>query len=123
MVGVEMGWAEAEQRHGRLEITAAEEAALDALLAELQVHGVSRVEVADASTSATDRDGVFPSGFYSTTNLPTEVRLAGSWHEVDNPEMDCGLVVEADGRVRTVPVHRVRAGDEVVVGHLGVRVQ
>src|SRR5258708_30154577 len=37
--------------------------------------------------------------------------------------MDCGLVVDADGTVRTVRVHRVRAGDAVVVGNLGVRVQ
>jgi lysine-ketoglutarate reductase/saccharopine dehydrogenase-like protein (TIGR00300 family) len=36
--------------------------------------------------------------------------------------MDCGLVVATDA-VRTVPMHRVRAGDLVVVGHDGVRVE
>ena len=37
--------------------------------------------------------------------------------------MDCGLVVAADGpSVRTVPMHRIRVGDRVVVGHDGVRV-
>jgi lysine-ketoglutarate reductase/saccharopine dehydrogenase-like protein (TIGR00300 family) len=35
--------------------------------------------------------------------------------------MDCALVV-ADGRARTVPMHRVRGGDDVVVGSDGVRV-
>ncbi len=46
-----------------------------------------------------ERDGVFPDGFYSTTNLATKVRLEGRWLEVDNPEMDCGLIVDA----RTAP--------------------
>ena len=40
---------------------------------------------------------------------------------VENPEMDCGLVVDGR-RVRTIPMHRVRAGDQIVVGHGGVRV-
>src|SRR5262249_9919870 len=45
------------------------------------------------------------------------------WVEVENPEMDCGLVVLADGRVRTEPMHRVKVGDSVVVGAVGVRVR
>ena len=67
---------------------------------------------------------MLPAGFYSTTNLPTEVRLDGHWVPVANPEMDCGLVV---GRRRhrsgPCPMHRVRVGDRVVVGNQGVRVQ
>ena len=123
ILDVEIGRTATDQSHARLEITADDDGALAALLEELQVHGVNRVEVADATTEATDRDGVFPAGFYSTTNLPTEVRVAGTWRGVDNPEMDCGLVIDRDGTARTVPVHRVRAGDAVVMGHLGVRVQ
>jgi len=49
--------------------------------------------------------------------------VSGSWREVGNPEMDCGIVVDSDGGVRTVPVHRVRAGEAVVVGQRGVRVR
>ena len=44
-----------------------------------------------------EQDGVFPDGFYSTTNLVTRVRLEGKWLTVDNPEMDCGLVVRRRG--------------------------
>ncbi|MBV8981691.1 MAG: TIGR00300 family protein, partial [Acidimicrobiia bacterium] len=68
-------------------------------------------------------DGVLPEGFYSTTNLATEVRLSGHWTNVDNPEMDCAIVVGDDGWARTAPMHRVRSGDNVVVGLDGVRVQ
>ncbi|MGH9282409.1 MAG: TIGR00300 family protein, partial [Acidimicrobiales bacterium] len=71
---------------------------------------------------AADRDGVLPAGFYSTTNLPTAVRIGGRWVDVENPEMDCGLVVDEAGRARTVPMHRVRVGDRIVVGNEGIRV-
>jgi lysine-ketoglutarate reductase/saccharopine dehydrogenase-like protein (TIGR00300 family) len=70
---------------------------------------------------AADRDGVLPAGFYSTTNLATDVLVDDRWLMVENPEMDCGIVI-ADGRARTIPMHRVRAGDEIVVGSGGVRV-
>ena len=42
-------------------------------------------------------DGVFPDGFYSSTNLETQVRLDGHWVDVQNPEMDCGLIVDGRG--------------------------
>ena len=96
---------------------------LGPLLSELQVHGVNPAHTTDAVLVAADRDGVFPAGFYSTTNLPTSVRMSGAWVEVGRPEMDCGLVVDADGGVRTVPMHRVKSGDRVVVGQGGVRVR
>jgi lysine-ketoglutarate reductase/saccharopine dehydrogenase-like protein (TIGR00300 family) len=72
-------------------------------------------------TRTCDRDGVFPDDFYSTTNLETVVRLDNAWVPVEQPEMDCGLVV-LDGRVRTVPVSDVLAGDVVVCGAGGVKV-
>ena len=76
----------------------------------------------DAAVVAADVDGVLPAGFYSTTNLAGAVRVDGEWLPVENPEMDCGLVVARRPR-RTVPMHRIRAGDRVVVGSEGVRVQ
>jgi lysine-ketoglutarate reductase/saccharopine dehydrogenase-like protein (TIGR00300 family) len=79
-----------------------------------------------ATTRPAPADGVFPDDFYSTTNLETLVRLDREWLRVEQPEMDCGLVVaERDGRpvVRTVPVSDVRAGEQVVCGAAGVRVE
>ena len=70
-------------------------------------------------------DGVFPDGFYSTTNLETRVRLGGRWVHVDNPEMDCGLVVDDSGdelRVYTLPMADVKAGMKVVCGASGIKV-
>jgi lysine-ketoglutarate reductase/saccharopine dehydrogenase-like protein (TIGR00300 family) len=94
---------------------------VDPLVDELQIHGANRTAQADAHLEPAETDGVLPAGFYSTTNLDTDVRVGGTWLTVENPEMDCALVVH-DGRARTAPMHRVRAGDPVVVGSDGVRV-
>ena len=117
----ELGRTNVDPSRTRIEISAADDNAIDALLEQLQVHGVNRLHQGDAALVATDCDGVLPKGFYSTTNLATDVRIDGHWRPVENPEMDCGIVVSADA-VRTIPMHRVRAGDEIVVGFNGVRV-
>ena len=121
VLDVEIGKTNLDGSRARLEVTAEDDAALESLLIELQVHGANRVSQNDAELVEADRDGVLPAGFYSTTNLPTSVRVDGRWLDVENPEMDCGLVLSS-GRVRTVAMHRVRACDQVVVGHDGIRV-
>jgi lysine-ketoglutarate reductase/saccharopine dehydrogenase-like protein (TIGR00300 family) len=42
---------------------------------------------------------------------------------VEQPEMDCGLLVHGEARIRTVPVSDVKAGDRVVCGAGGVKVE
>src|SRR5207247_139314 len=123
MVDVEIGKTNVDPSRARLEVTASDEVSLQALLEALQVHGANPVVRADAALVAADTDGVLPAGFYSTTNLATSVLVDGHWRDVENPEMDCALVVSPEhDLVRTVPMHRVRAGDLVVVGLEGVRV-
>jgi len=117
----ELGKTNIDPSRTTIEITASDDAALDSLLEQLQVHGVNRTTHGDAMLVACERDGVLPAGFYSTTNLATDVRVDDRWRPVENPEMDCGIVV-TDAAVRTVAMHRVKAGDLVVVGFDGVRV-
>ena len=65
-------------------------------------------------------DGAFPDGFYSTTNFRTQVRLGGEWIDVEDQEMDCGILVDPEGgAARCVPMTAVRKGDRVVVGRHG----
>jgi lysine-ketoglutarate reductase/saccharopine dehydrogenase-like protein (TIGR00300 family) len=123
MLEVEIGRTNVDASRARLEVTAVDDETLAALVAELQIHGANRVDQTDAALQPAEVDGVLPEGFYATTNLPTQVRVGGHWIDVDNPEMDCAVVIRPDGRVRTEPMHRVRAGDPVVVGRVGVRVQ
>lgn len=115
-----------DQSSARIVVESADDASLQRVLMRLQTRGVNQLCHGDAATAPAEHDGVLPDGFYSTTNLETHVRLDGAWHEVENPEMDCGLVVEhdADGslRVRTLPLSDARAGMQVVVGATGIRV-
>jgi lysine-ketoglutarate reductase/saccharopine dehydrogenase-like protein (TIGR00300 family) len=77
----------------------------------------------DVTVAPAPQDGVFPEGFYSTTNLPTSIRWNGAWLHVERLEMDCGITVDAaTGRAHCLPMHRVRRGDAFVVGFEGVRV-
>lgn len=121
VMDVEIGRTNTDASSVVLEISAPDQTSLDLLLEALQVHGVNRATRGAAQLAPAETDGVLPVGFYSTTNLPTRVLTAGGWLEVANPEMDCALVVGGD-EVRTVPMHRVRSGDLVVVGLDGVQV-
>ena len=99
---------------------------LQRLLMRLQTRGVNQVDPGEAGVAECELDGVFPDGFYSTTNLETRVRLGGKWYDVDNPEMDCGLIVafevDVPSRVSTLPMADVRAGMQVITGADGIRV-
>ncbi|KRE94840.1 hypothetical protein ASG76_09220 [Nocardioides sp. Soil774] len=106
-------------------VEAADEESLQRLLMRLQTRGVNAMAYGEATTLLAEQDGVLPDGFYSTTNLETRVLLDGAWHDVENPEMDCGLVVDehaGETRIRTVPMSDVRAGMRIVVGAAGIRV-
>lgn len=91
------------------------------IVMRLQTHGANLADPGEATLREVERDGVFPDDFYSTTNLDTVVRIGGSWVRVENPEMDCGIVVE-DGRARTIAVSDVRRGQHLVCGAGGVKV-
>jgi len=125
---LEMGTTALDESHVRIRVSAPDEATLDRLLADVQVHGVNREDASDADLVEAAQDGVLPADFYSTTNLATWVRVDGHWIPSGRPEMDCALVVDPDAStagagVRMVPMHRVRAGERVVVGWRGVRVE
>jgi lysine-ketoglutarate reductase/saccharopine dehydrogenase-like protein (TIGR00300 family) len=61
-------------------------------------------------------DGVLPDGFFSTTNLPTYVRVGGGWRMPREPRMDAALVLDAAGELWAREGRRVRAGEAVAVG-------
>ena len=96
---------------------------LVSLLERLQSYGANPATDEDATVLAIERDGVLPEGFYSTTNLPTRIRVERRWVDVANPEMDCAVVYDPQtATARTVPMDDTRAGMQVVTGVGGVRV-
>jgi len=106
-----------------LRVRAGSRADLNEILAAISEHGAVECEPRDAEHAPAPRDGVFPEGFYSTTNLETDVRLGGVWVHVTNPEMDLGVRVDPlAGTADAIPMADVHEGDLYVVGHAGVRV-
>src|SRR3954468_12061926 len=123
---LDLGRQHEDESRALVEVRAADTELLERIVMRVQVHGANPVDPGTATTRPAPVDGVFPEDFYSTTNLDTFVRLEREWLPVDRAEMDCGLVVEQrDGRtvIRNVPVSDVRAGEAVVCGAHGVRVE
>ena len=71
----------------------------------------------DARFVPAPADGVLPENFFSTTNLPTYVRVKGEWRMPREPRMDSALVLAADGTLWIREGRRVKKGDQVAVGH------
>jgi lysine-ketoglutarate reductase/saccharopine dehydrogenase-like protein (TIGR00300 family) len=117
----EVGKTPLDESYARLTIRTDDAVDVARLVMRLQTHGANLTEPGEAHTREVETDGVFPDDFYSTTNLETVVRLGGTWVPVENPEMDCGIVVKGD-RARTVAVSDVRKGDQLVCGASGVKV-
>jgi lysine-ketoglutarate reductase/saccharopine dehydrogenase-like protein (TIGR00300 family) len=169
---IRVGSHKTEPSYARLKVIAPDDEILERIISELQQLGAVLTNAEDAQTAKVEKNGVLPSNFYSTTNLPTQVRLRGQWVDVANIEMDVVIVVDrgvgtdqgqdkgavdagqvqgtgqvqgagqvkgtdmvsgagkAKDTVLTVPVrayckpmHDVRVGEEIVVGHNGIRVQ
>jgi lysine-ketoglutarate reductase/saccharopine dehydrogenase-like protein (TIGR00300 family) len=120
---VRIGRRREDPSYARIEVRGRTEEQLATILRRISNHGATPVEATDCELVPADLDGAFPDGFYSTTNQRTEVRIGGRWVEVQDQEMDGGIVVDPSvPSARCIPMIRVRRGDPIVVGHRGVRV-
>ncbi|WP_107704848.1 ornithine cyclodeaminase, nickel-pincer nucleotide-dependent [Nocardioides allogilvus] len=117
----DVGHEASDTSRATIVVTAEDDESLQRLLMRLQTRGVNQIDPGEASVTVADLDGVFPDGFYSTTNLATKIRLRGKWFDVENPEMDCGLVVDGE-RVYTLPMSDVKIGMNIVTGASGIKV-
>jgi lysine-ketoglutarate reductase/saccharopine dehydrogenase-like protein (TIGR00300 family) len=123
---MDIGHDTEDESHAVISVSAHDDESMQRLLMRLQTRGVNQVDPGQASVAEAVQDGVFPDGFYSTTNLVTWVRLDSKWREVENPEMDCGLVFDDSGespRLYTLPMADVKAGMQVVTGADGIKVE
>jgi lysine-ketoglutarate reductase/saccharopine dehydrogenase-like protein (TIGR00300 family) len=70
----------------------------------------------DAQFAPAPADGVLPENFFSTTNLPTYVRVGGKWRLPHEPRMDSALVLDPAGELWIREGRRVKKGDRIAVG-------
>jgi lysine-ketoglutarate reductase/saccharopine dehydrogenase-like protein (TIGR00300 family) len=118
-----IGVRKTETSYARMRVDAPDDHTLELILSELQQLGAELVHGNGVQTEIVEKNGVLPANFYSTTNLPTQVRLNGQWVDVEGIEMDVAVVVDRErNRAYCKPMHDVQVGDEVIVGHEGIRV-
>lgn len=120
---IKIGERRADQSFARIEVSAKTSKALDELVLRLRQHGAEVIERANAQLARAPADGVFPSDFYVTTNQQTFVRFDGKEIEVRPAMIDSAIALDRkSGSAQAVKFFDVSKGDEIVVGHQGVRV-
>ena len=107
----------------RMEIIATSAEQLDRIVRRARALGATAESEEPAQLEKVAVEGVFPEGFYSTSNLPTEVLLGDRWAQVEQIEMDTAIAVDRKTqRAWCIPFQDAKLGMEVVVGYKGVRV-
>ena len=107
----------------RMEVVAQSADQLDSIVRQARALGATVESEQPAQLSKVNVEGVFPDGFYSTSNLPTDILIDGSWVTVDSIEMDCAIAVDLEAqRARCIVFQDAKPGMDVVIGHRGVRV-
>jgi lysine-ketoglutarate reductase/saccharopine dehydrogenase-like protein (TIGR00300 family) len=120
---IEIGKKRADQSFARIEVSAETSEALDELVLRLRQHGAEGVERGNAQLAKAPAHGVFPRDFYVTTNQQTFVRIGGREVEVRPAMINSAIAVDRrKNSARAVKFFDVSKGDEIVVGHQGVRV-
>jgi lysine-ketoglutarate reductase/saccharopine dehydrogenase-like protein (TIGR00300 family) len=120
---IKIGQRRADQSRARIEVSAPSHETLDELVLRLRQHGAEVAKRADVQLAKAPTDGVFPRDFYVTTNQQTFVRVDGKEIEVRPVTMDSAVAVDRKASTaRAVKFFDVRKGDDIVVGHQGIRV-
>jgi lysine-ketoglutarate reductase/saccharopine dehydrogenase-like protein (TIGR00300 family) len=117
--GFEIGSQRDMESQVELTVVSPDQETYERVTADLLSLGFSEVAGEPAQLEPVTTDGVAPDAFYSTTNLPTQVRLPHGWMPVERQRMDAAVVVDADG-ARCVKLRDLRAGMQVVVGFKGI---
>ncbi|MFL5244828.1 MAG: TIGR00300 family protein [Gemmataceae bacterium] len=120
---IQVGQGREDPSYARIQVRAPNESVLEDVLDAIHDHGAAPVAAQDCSFAEADMDGAFPEGFYSTTSHRTQIRIDGEWIDVEDMEMDCGILLDPEGgAARCLPMAEVRRGDRIVVGRQGLRV-
>jgi lysine-ketoglutarate reductase/saccharopine dehydrogenase-like protein (TIGR00300 family) len=124
ILDIQIGHRRPDRSHAKILVEAPSAEVLQTVLAKIKEHGALPLEEEEpAQLEPAQQDGIFPENFYATTNLPTWVRVDETWLEVQPAEMDCGIKVDMDAmRAATIPIHKVRRGDLIVIGHRGIKI-
>ncbi len=120
---IRIGKTKKDMSYARIRVTAPEENLLNNILDRLHELGATSKEDEEVILKTARKNGVFPDGFYSTTNLDTYIYYRKRWIKVEDISMDCCIRVDT-GRMKaqSLKICDVKRGDKFVIGTRGVRV-
>ena len=120
---IDIGKEKTTLSYAKLTITADNEQILNDILILVTKQGATLFKEKQLVLGECLKDRTLPDNFYSSTNMNTEILLDDEWIKVDNPAMDCAIVVDkANKKAKCSKISQVKKGDKVVVGHEGVKV-
>ena len=123
ILDITIGKRKTDTSRARLRVEASSIRKLRTILQRIARLGASPIRVQEVELRRCPKDGVFPTRFYSTTNLPTDIYFRGRWRRTRGIEMDCGILLSPmKAHARCIPMARVRKGDWIVCGEDGIRV-
>src|ERR1700736_6641212 len=101
---IHIGQRQTDTSFARIAVQAPTAAVLREILDAIHDHGAVPTTSQDCLVVEADMDGAFPEKFYSTTSFRTQIRLRGEWIEVEDQEMDCGILIDPEGAAaRCIP--------------------
>src|SRR5215470_14853139 len=90
---IKVGKQRHDASHACIDVFGPSPEIVDDIVRRLRQHGAEVVEQTSAQLVEAPADGVFPPGFYVTTNQQTFLHLQGKWIEAQPATMDCGIAV------------------------------
>ena len=120
---IKIGKTKRDTSYARIKVTAPNWKLLKNILDRLHELGAIIKEEEDVVLKIAKKNGVFPEGFYSTTNLDTYIYYRKKWVKVENISMDCGIKVDDKHvKAKCLKMIDVKKGDKFVVDIKGVRI-
>jgi len=121
VVHFEIGRTNDDISSAKLKVMAESEEGLKDVIEEVVSLGGQVESEDDARLETVTKAACVPEDFYSTTNHRTQVRMNGTWEDVQKQRMDGVIVIENDVP-RVVKLRDIEPGDRVVCGQGGVRI-
>jgi hypothetical protein len=103
---LEIGKQRTDESELELEVISPSQKIYERVRADLMSLGINETNTEDCKLDTVDIAGTAPEGFYSTTNLVTEVHVAGQWILVEKQRMDAAVIV--DSAREHIAVHESR---------------
>src|SRR5262249_30334930 len=95
---IRIGKERTDLSYARVLVEAPTEERLSEILSRIKQQGAEAMHEGEVHLEPAPADGVFPEGFYVSTNQETLVRCRGEWIEVRPARMDCGIAVDPVAR-------------------------